>query len=59
MGWMLVAFIDVSKAYDKVDWEKLWSCLERMGINDKFLHFLQALYEGSNALSCESGRQTE
>lgn len=35
---MLVAFIAFSKAYDKVDRKKLWSCLERMGINGKFLH---------------------
>ena len=36
---MMVAFIDFSKAYDKVDNRKLWSCLEGLGINGKFLHF--------------------
>ena len=35
---MLVAFIDFSKAYDRVDREKLWSCLEGMRIKSKFLH---------------------
>ena len=44
---MLVAFIDFSKAYDKVDREKLWSCLQSAGVEGRFLRFLQALYEGS------------
>ena len=29
---MLVAFIDFSKAYDKVDRENLWSCLKSVGV---------------------------
>ena len=44
---MLVAFIDFAKAYDKVDRVKLWSCLQSVGVNGRFLRFLQALYEGS------------
>ena len=44
---MLVAFIDFAKAYDKVDRVKLWSCLQCVGVNGRFLRFLQALYEGS------------
>ena len=56
---MLVAFIDFSKAYDKVDQEKLWSCLERMGINGKFLHFLQALYEGMSCRVKVGGKQSK
>ena len=36
---MLVAFID------KVDREKLWSCLQSAGVNGRFLRFLQALYD--------------
>ena len=44
---MLVVFIDFSKAYDKVVREKLWSCLQSMGMSGKFLRFLQALYQGS------------
>ena len=42
---MLVAFIDFAKAYDKVDQEKLWSCLQSVGVNGRFLRFLQALYD--------------
>lgn len=44
---MLIAFIDFSKAYNMVDREKLWSCLQSVGMHGKFLRFLQALYEGS------------
>ena len=46
-GGMLAAFINFAKAYDKVDREKLWSCLQSVGVNGRFLRFLQALYEGS------------
>jgi hypothetical protein len=40
---MMVAFMDFSKAYDRVDREKLWRCLERCGIGGRFLLFIQAL----------------
>ena len=29
---MFAGFIDFRKAYDRVDREKLWGCLERMGL---------------------------
>ena len=45
---MLVVFIDFVKTYDKVDREKLWGLLEKLGINGKFLRFLKALYEDSS-----------
>ena len=47
-GGMLVAFIDFIKAFDKVDREKLWGCLERLGVNGKFLQFVKALHQGSS-----------
>ena len=46
-GMLVVVFIDFSKASDKVVWEKMWSCLQSMGMSGKFLRFLQALYQGS------------
>ena len=42
---MLVSFIDFAKAYEMVDREKLWFCLQSMGVNSRFLRFLQALYD--------------
>ena len=45
---MMIAFIEFSKAYDKVDKDKLWKCLETLGVNSKFLWFLQSLYQGTS-----------
>ena len=45
---MMVVFIDFSKVYDKVDRDKLWRCLEQLGVNGKFLDFLQSLYQGTS-----------
>ena len=42
-----VAFIDFTKAYDKVNREKLWSCLQSVGMKGGCLQFIQAPYEGS------------
>ena len=56
---MMVAFIDFTKAYDKVDQVKLWSCLEQLGINDRFLTFLKALYQESSCRVRVSDRLSE
>ena len=34
---MLVAFIDFSKVYDKVDRDRLWSCLQSGGEGEVFM----------------------
>ena len=44
----LTAFIDFSKAYDRVCREKLWGCLRGYGVKGKFPIMLQALYLGSS-----------
>ena len=51
---MLVAFIDFTKAYD-IDRGKMWWCLERLGVNGRFLNepitrvfLLRALLEWRN-----------
>ena len=41
---IMIAFIDFSKAYDNADREKLWKCVETLGMNGKFLGFVQSLY---------------
>ena len=43
-GGFLAAFIDFSKAYDRVCRKKLWECLKGDGVSGKFLVMLQALY---------------
>ena len=40
-----VAFVDFSKAYDKINRNKLWKKLAAFGINDKFLNTLKSLYK--------------
>ena len=47
---MLVSFIDLKKAYDRVDRGKLWGCLKGMGIGGWALAFLKAAYSD---VSCE------
>ncbi len=40
-----VAFIDVSKAYDRINHNLMWSKLERMGVAPKFTDALKSLYK--------------
>ena len=39
-----VAFIDFSKAYDRINRQLLWYKLSRLGISDQFIHVLKSLY---------------
>ena len=43
-GGFLAAFIDFSKAYERVCREKLWECLRGYSVSGKFLVMLQSLY---------------
>ena len=47
---MMGAFVDFSKAYDRVDRHKLWRVLEAGGVTGRTLTFLEATYE---SISCE------
>ena len=38
------AFIDFSKAYDKINRQKLWQCLEDLGVPNRFVKTIQSLY---------------
>jgi hypothetical protein len=42
-------FIDLTKAYDKVDRTTLWKILERLGVPPKILKVIVNLHEGSMA----------
>ena len=42
-------FIDCSKAFDSVDYNKLWKILQEMGIPDHFTCLLRNLYIGQEA----------
>ena len=58
-GGLMTAFIDFSKAYDRIDRGKLWKCLESMGVSEKFLSFLQSLYAGTSCRVRVGDRQSE
>lgn len=42
---LFCAFIDFSKAYDRVDRALLWRCLKSCGLHGRALHTIQAMYE--------------
>ena len=42
-------FIDYAKAFDCVDYNKVWKILQEMGIPDHFTCFLRNLYAGQEA----------
>ena len=56
---MMVAFIDFSKAYDRIDGGRLWKSLETMGVSSKFLSVLQLLYAGTSCRVKVGDRQSE
>ena len=43
-------FIDYSKAFDYVDYNKLWKILKEMGISDHLTCLLRNLYAGREAI---------
>ena len=43
------SFIDYAKAFDCVDYNKLWKILQEMGIPDHLTHLLRNLYAGQEA----------
>ena len=46
---MFAAFMDLEKAYDRVDWEALWEVLRIYGVGGKLLDALKDSYKGSKA----------
>ena len=43
------AFMDLEKAYDRIDRENLWGVLERYGVRGAVLQAVKSFYEGSRA----------
>ena len=56
---MMVAFIDFSKAYDRVNRGQLLRCLEGLGIDGSFLQFLKALYNGTSCRVKVDNKQSD
>ena len=43
-------FVDLEKAYHKVPWEKLWYCMRKSGMGEKYVQLVQDMYEGSETV---------
>ena len=56
---LYVAFMDLEKAYDKVDWRALWEVLQIYGVGGKLLKAVQAFYRNSRACVRVNGRVSE
>ena len=46
---LFVAYMDLEKAYDRIDRNAMWRVLSMYGINGKLLKVVQSLYERSEA----------
>ena len=44
-------FMDLEKAYGRVPWEKLWYCMRKSGILEKYVQLVQDMYEGSKTMA--------
>ena len=51
-------FIDYAKAFDCVDYNKLWKILKEMGIPDRLTCLLRNLYAGQEATELDMEQQT-
>ena len=53
---MVIACIDLERAYDKVSRDRLWQVLESYGIQEGLLRAIQSMYLGSQAWVRTSGK---
>ena len=54
-----MAFVDLEKAYDNVNRQKLWNVLEEYGVRGRLLRAVEALYEDGKASVQVGGRESE
>ena len=43
-------FVDLEKAYDRFSREELWYCMEKSGMEEKYVRLVQNMYEGSGTV---------
>ena len=54
-----MAFIDLEKAYDRVDRKALWKVLELYGVGEKLRKAVESMYEGGRACVRICGEETD
>ena len=42
--------MDLEKVYDRVPKEELWYCMRKSGMTEKYVGFIQDMYEGSETV---------
>jgi len=47
---MYIAFIDLEKAFDNIEWEKLFNMIKSINIDTKDRKFIQMLYLNEKAV---------
>lgn len=52
---LIVAFINLAKAFDTVSWDGLWKILSRLGSPPKFVAIIRQLHEGQRGLVKHNG----
>ena len=45
-----MVFIDLEKAYDRVPRQKVWRCMRKNGVTEKYVMIVQDMYEGVRTL---------
>ena len=53
-----MAFLDISKAYDSINREKLWSRMSSLGFGGQFLASIKSIYTNDCVVSTVNGLQT-
>ncbi len=56
---LYAAFMDLGKAYDRVDWLALWDVLKIYGVGQKLLSAIKFFYEEASACVKISGETSE
>ena len=56
---LYAAFMDLEKAYDRVDWDALWDVLKIYGVGGQLLQGIKAFYQGANACVKIGGELSE
>uniref|UniRef100_A0A803JJL3 Reverse transcriptase domain-containing protein n=1 Tax=Xenopus tropicalis TaxID=8364 RepID=A0A803JJL3_XENTR len=51
--------IDAEKAFDNLNWDRLFSCLDLFGINGPFYHYIQYLYSNPKTQVILGGAQSK